>query len=76
MSIVKDCYWFIDKDTPEDKQKMEAMCVECYKKHNFDFGWYWPGSERGYGDYDLVCAIEGCDNIIHERENKEDASSV
>lgn len=64
--IQEDCLWFIDKNLPEDEQKMQAMCLNCAKEHNF--GWYWNGAERGYGDYDLKCCF--CDCTLHQREEK------
>lgn len=67
--IQEDCVWFLDGRLPEEEQKMQAMCLECAKKH--DFGWYWNGASVGYGDYDLNCCF--CDCTLHQRE-KENAN--
>jgi len=58
-----DCYWFAS----EKEGKMCAMCVNCHKEKKF--GWFWPGSEVGYGDYDLQCEI--CKHPIYQRELNE-----
>jgi len=70
MSVQKDCYYFVDDKLPEEERIMQAMCAECHKTHNL--GWFWKGSELGYGDFDLMCSIckkEGRLEYIHQREN-------
>ena len=62
-SASMDCYWFIDKNI------INAMCVECHKAGKD--GWYWPGEEKGYGDYDLDCSI--CGRQIFRRSTNVDA---
>lgn len=64
--IQEDCYWFIDPLLPSDKQVMSAMCVECHETH--DLGWFWPGKNKGYGDYDLTCCL--CNKVIRQRPRK------
>ncbi len=66
--IQEDCVWFLDSSVPEDEQKMQAMCLECHKKHKL--GWYWNGSSIGYGDYDLNCCF--CETALHQREKEND----
>ena len=64
MIIVEDSYWYVEDDV------VKAMCVECGSKRPKPGLWYWEGTVRGYGDYDLNCSI--CkDHIIYLR-NKND----
>lgn len=63
----EDCYWYVDCSIEnEDERIMKAMCVECKESH--DFGWFWPGREKGYGDYDLNCSI--CGKTLHRRQGE------
>lgn len=64
--INKDCYWFLD----EVESIMKALCVECQQIKKT--GWFWKGSEFGYGNYHLECSK--CGKIIHE--NKKNETSV
>lgn len=64
----KDCYWYVDARLEKPKQTMKSMCTECHKTHNF--GWFWLGSIRGYGNYDLDCAI--CGTILHRQEQEQE----
>lgn len=72
MEIKLDCYWYIDGRVPENERKMLACCTECYKNNKLidekgnKAGWFWQGSIRGYGDYDLNCSI--CNKIINLRK--------
>lgn len=59
----EDCYWYVDDRVQKKKQKMQALCTECHKTH--DFGWFWQGSELGYGDYDLACSI--CNKVLNDK---------
>lgn len=68
-----DCYWFIDKEKTEN-QTMEAICQECHNTN--PFGWFWPGSKRGYGNYDLSCAICGKVLNIKNEDKEEDTTTV
>lgn len=58
--IQKDCWIYIK----EGDNHMSAKCSECHKKDAT--GWYWPGESKGYGDYDVNCAI--CGEPINKRE--------
>jgi len=68
----EDCYWYVDRTVPEDKQTIQVMCTDCYKKENFEEyalherPWFWNGSKLGYGDYDLNCSL--CGHVIYLRE--------
>lgn len=69
MTIQEPCFWFINEDKPETEQSMQACCVNCQQLSNIK-GWYWPGDQIGYGDYNLNCSF--CNKIINEyKENNE-----
>lgn len=69
MSIIQeDSYWFTNTNLPPHEQKMQAMCGDCYQEKKI--GWHWKGSELGYGDYDMKCAL--CGKILHQREEEYD----
>jgi hypothetical protein len=76
MKVQEDSYWYIDGRVPEEEQTMLAACTECYKNNKLvdeygnKVGWYWPGSSRGYGDYDLKCKL--CGKFIHLRDKNHD----
>ena len=57
--IQKNCHWYVDKNG-----KMLATCIDCVKKDQK--GWFWEGSELGFGDYDLQCST--CGEHIHLRD--------
>ena len=62
----EDCYWYVNKNA-SGEEFMKAMCLRCHEKNN-DAGWFWQGSNLGYGDYDLQCNI--CNHIIYQRKNE------
>lgn len=70
--IQEDCFFYCDgnKDIPFEERRICAMCVECWQRIGQPKLWYWDGKEKGYGDYDLKCSMEGCDNIIHQRKDQ------
>jgi hypothetical protein len=53
-----DCYWYVDED------RILALCVSCAQQLNK--GWFWKGSELGYGNYNLQCNNYG--SLIHKNE--------
>ena len=63
MSVIqKDSWWMLaEKD---DEEIVVGMCNKCHQEKNI--GWYWPGAEKGYGDYDFKCTF--CNDIIHQRK--------
>ena len=65
--IQEDSYWWRDTSLPEDEQYMRGVCVECAIERGI--GWFWPGKERGYGDYDLNCFF--CNKQIYLRDKEE-----
>jgi hypothetical protein len=63
----EDCVWYAD----EGGQKMKALCLECHgREFSKDFGWFWEGSRRGYGAYDLDCSL--CGRPLNRKEENED----
>jgi hypothetical protein len=59
--MYEDCFFEIITDN--GKKRMSAKCVPCCKD-NQDNKFFWQGSKRGYGQYDIVC--ENCKKIIYE----------
>jgi hypothetical protein len=51
----EDCYFFIDIEVPEDEQHMEVLCIGCHDEHHPELGWFWKGSEFGYGPWEYIC---------------------
>jgi len=49
---------------------MDAMCLNCHKTH--EFGWFWPGKIKGYGNYDLKCSI--CGEWINKKKDNNENS--
>lgn len=78
MSVIQeDCCFYAagEEDQPFEEKRIRAMCMECYGKLGYPKGlWNWPGKTQGYGDYDLRCSMDGCDNIIHQRSDEYDDS--
>lgn len=62
--IIEDCYWYVEGEG-EDAH-MAALCTFCAAK--FNKGWYWPGKQKGYGEYDLFC--RNCNNLIYLKQNE------
>jgi len=67
--IQENCFFYAKgkQDTPFDDKRICAMCMDCWNKEGQPKLWFWEGSKRGYGNYDLKCSMEGCENIIHQR---------
>jgi hypothetical protein len=64
--IREDCFWFV-----ADEQ-VKAMCVPCHRERKENF-WFYPGKEKGYGDYDLQCAV--CGRDIYKRADSDSNSA-
>ena len=61
----QDCFFEIIEDN--GKKRMSPKCVECCKgKEENKF--FWQGSIRGYGPYEVICEI--CKKIIHTPTTK------
>ena len=63
LNMAEDCYFWIDQSVPEDKQKMNVLCVKCHDEKYPQLGWFWGGSKKGYGPFDFICEI--CGKVIH-----------
>ena len=57
-----DCYFFTGEG-PEEERAMEAWCGDCRDKHRPGQGWFWQGSNKGYGPWDVRC--HSCGKYIH-----------
>jgi hypothetical protein len=57
-----DCYFFVGEGTDEDR-KMEAWCLDCRGAKRPNTGWFWNGSTKGYGPWDIKC--HACGKYIH-----------
>lgn len=71
--MAEDCVFFIplDDDIPDEKRHMSVLCMECRDEHYGEgFGWYWKGSELGYGPYRYMCCR--CEKIIHDGREEND----
>ena len=70
--IQEDCFFYTSgtKDSNFEDRKMCSMCVECWSRIGRPKLWHWKGKDLGYGNYDLKCSMEGCENIIHQRTDQ------
>lgn len=70
--IQEDCIFYSNgsEDSEFEERTIQAMCVECWQRIGRPKLWYWEGKDMGYGDYDLKCSMEGCNNIIHQRTDQ------
>jgi hypothetical protein len=58
---IHDCYWFVKEDN--QNSYIVACCVACGQRYNL--GWFWEGTTKGYGDYDLSCEL--CKKSIYKK---------
>ena len=63
----QDCYFFIDPNVPERERKIQCLHVHCRDQHYPDTGWFYRGSEEGYGPWDYKC--QECGELIHKAED-------
>ena len=65
-----DCYFMIDSnpDIPEELRTMMVLCIECRELHEPESGWFYRGSEEGYGPFDYVC--DKCGKMLHKHEDE------
>jgi hypothetical protein len=66
MSDNLDCYFF---KAESEENTMDAWCTDCRNKKRPHSGWFWHGSVKGYGPWDIKC--HECNKFIH-RVNKDD----
>lgn len=66
--MAEDCYFFVDmdKDVPDEQRTMSVLCVPCHDQHYPQAGWFWPGSENGYGPWEYKCCV--CGKNVNERK--------
>lgn len=64
----ENCYFYIDQNLPEEQKAVEAMCCKCHEmpENSALGGWFWPGSVKGYGPYDIVCNLCGHKIYVYE----------
>ena len=60
--IQEDCYFFIDENIPEEERPVSVLCKSCHKDNQI--GWFWQGSKRGYGPYDIKCSK--CNRYVYK----------
>ncbi len=68
-----DCYFFVDMDMEvvnEEDRIIRCLCVECHDQHYPDSGWYYEGSEQGYGPYNYLC--HSCRKVLHSPQEEHD----
>ena len=66
----KDCYFYVpEQDVPEADQKISPLCLKCKHKYQIKTGWFWEGSNLGYGPWLYRCHI--CDYVIHDPNQEE-----
>lgn len=64
-----DCYFFVDMGVPEEERTMSILCVECHEQKMPDVGWFYKGSEEGYGPFLYKCCL--CGKVIHAEDEGE-----
>jgi hypothetical protein len=66
----EDCYFFIDanENIPELEKTVSTLCVECHDKYYPEIGWFWKGSQEGYGPFTYSCFK--CQKIIYQEINE------
>lgn len=62
--IQKDSWWMVVNKNNQDI--VVCICEKCHKEK--ESGWYWPGIEKGYGNYDCKCHF--CNEIINQRKEE------
>lgn len=68
-----DCYFFVDMDmevVSEDDRVIRCLCEECHNTHYPDAGWFYAGSEQGYGPFNYLC--HSCKKVLHSHQEEYD----
>jgi len=65
-----DCFIFVEKDedTESEDGYIRFMCIDCHEKNYSKLGWFYKGSEQGYGPWKYSCCK--CDEIIHQHKEE------
>ena len=58
---MEDCFFYI-KGSGEDAF-IECLCVDCRESKFSELGWFWEGTQKGYGPFEFIC--ENCNKVIH-----------
>lgn len=66
--VKEDCYFFIDQNIPEEERPISVLCKKCHESKQV--GWFWEGSKRGYGIYDIMCS--DCKQYVYKIERHGD----
>lgn len=53
---------------------MSILCLECHDQKMPDTGWFYRGTEEGYGPFDYQCCI--CGKYVHKAEDDQDQEKV
>ena len=62
----ENCYFFVEVDT----EIVRCVCIKCHDdKMSLDDGWFYEGSEIGYGPFDYKCHF--CEKMISRKEESE-----
>jgi len=73
--IQDNCFYYVEPGVPYEEARIRAACTDCKFQNKIpNDPMYWPGEEKGYGDYDLYCSI--CNKPINVREDNDDTPSV
>jgi hypothetical protein len=64
----EDCFFYVDTSIPKEDQVINCMCLSCHEK-NPNLGWFWNGSQMGYGEHDYIC--NKCGHQISKPQRKE-----
>lgn len=72
--MAENCYMFVDTELPESEQKISVLCVDCRKKEYPNVGWFWNGSERGYGPWAYNCIV--CNKDVSKEVNEETETPI
>ena len=71
---MEDCYFYLDSSIPENARCISVVCMNCKRKDPKLAAWFWPGSKKGYGPFEIKC--NKCEKIIYEpRKNYEETKT-
>jgi hypothetical protein len=69
----ENCYFWLDASLPQEQQIFNVMCEKCHEK-NPNVGWFWEGSEKGYGPFDFVCKT--CGHVVYSPNEKNEENKT
>jgi hypothetical protein len=59
--LMEDCFFYIKGEDPD--AIIECLCVDCRESKFSKLGWFWEGSQKGYGPFKFAC--ESCNKVIY-----------